>query len=148
MSLEVAVAVPFKQQGTTRLGEGEFVVALSLDRSWFSPDQAKRLIDVAAGRGLLAREDGDIVAQFEPADVVVPEEYEPDQSILREQSAFERILDALVAAGYDKQDVVAEVNDRQRRLGVSVEAAAALYAREQDVDAGDAIEAAKADLGE
>jgi hypothetical protein len=148
MSLEVAVAVPFKQQGTTRLGEGEFVVALSLDRSWFSPDQAKRLIDVAAGRGLLAREDGEIVAQFEPADVVVPEEYEPDQSILREQSAFERILDALVAAGYDKQDVVAEVNDRQRRLGVSVEAAAALYAREQDVDAGDAIEAAKADLGE
>jgi len=148
MSLEVAVAVPFKQQGTTRLGEGEFVVALSLDRSWFSPDQAKRLIDVAAGRGLLAREDGDIVAQFEPADVVVPEEYEPDQSILREQSAFERILDALVAAGYDKQDVVAEVNDRQRRLGISVEAAAALYAREQDVDAGDAIEAAKADLGE
>ncbi|RLM89605.1 DUF2240 family protein [Halobellus sp. Atlit-38R] len=148
MSLEVAVAVPFKQQGTTRLGEGEFVVALSLDRSWFSPDQAKRLIDVAAGRGLLAREDGGIVAQFEPADVVVPEEYEPDQSILREQSAFERILDALVAAGYDKQDVVAEVNDRQRRLGVSVEAAAALYAREQDIDAGDAIEAAKADLGE
>jgi hypothetical protein len=148
MSLEVAVAVPFKQQGTTRLGEGEFVVALSLDRSWFSPDQAKRLIDVAAGRGLLAREDGEIVAQFEPADVVVPEEYEPDQSILREQSAFERILDALVAAGYDKQDVVAEVNDRQRRLGVSVEAAAALYAREQDVDAGDAIEAAKADLSE
>ena len=148
MSLEVAVAVPFKQQGTTRLGEGEFVVALSLDRSWFSPDQAKRLIDVAAGRGLLAREDGEIVAQFEPADVVVPEEYEPDQSILREQSAFERILDALVAAGYDKQDVVAEVNDRQRRLGISVEAAAALYAREQDVDAGGAIDAAKADLGE
>ena len=148
MSLEVAVAVPFKQQGTTRLGEGEFVVALSLDRSWFSPDQAKRLIDVAAGRGLLAREDGEVVAQFEPADVVVPEDYEPDQSILREQSAFERILDALVAAGYDKQDVVAEVNDRQRRLGISVEAAAALYAREQDVDAGDAIGAAKADLGE
>ncbi|WP_256289550.1 DUF2240 family protein [Halobellus inordinatus] len=148
MSLEVAVAVPFKQQGTTRLGEGEFVVALSLDRSWFSPDQAKRLIDVAAGRGLLAREDGEVVAQFEPADVVVPEDYEPDQSILREQSAFERILDALVAAGYDKQDVVAEVNDRQRRLGISVEAAAALYAREQDVDAGDAIETAKADLGE
>ncbi|MDQ2054206.1 DUF2240 family protein [Halobellus sp. H-GB7] len=148
MSLEVAVAVPFKQQGTTRLGEGEFVVALSLDRSWFSPDQAKRLIDVAAGRGLLAREDGEVVAQFEPADVIVPEDYEPDQSILREQSAFERILDALVAAGYDKQDVVAEVNDRQRRLGISVEAAAALYAREQDVDAGDAIETAKADLGE
>ncbi|MFD1598906.1 DUF2240 family protein [Halobellus rarus] len=146
MSLEVAVAVPFKQQGTTRLGEGEFVVALSLDRSWFSPDQAKRLIDIAAGRGLLAREDGDVVAQFDPPAVDVPEEYEPDESILREQSAFERILDALVAAGHDKQDAVAAVNERQRRLGVSVEAAAALYARQQGVDVGDAARSAKSDL--
>ncbi|MGQ4555248.1 DUF2240 family protein [Halobellus sp. GM3] len=148
MSLEVAVAVPFKQQGAARLGEGEFVVALSLDREWFSPDQAKRLIDVAAGRGLLAREGGDVVAQFDPAAVSVPEEYEPDESILREQSAFERILDSLVAAGHDKQDAVAAVNERQRRLAISVEAAAALYARQQGVDVSDAARAAREALGE
>lgn len=148
MSLEVAVAVPFKQQGTTRLGEGEFVVALALDRNWFSPDQAKRLIDVGAGRGLLAREDGDVVAQFDPAAVSVPEEFEPDQSILREQSTFERILDALVADGHDKQAAVAAINETQRRLGVTVEAAAALYARRQGVDVGDAARAAREELRE
>ncbi|MDS0294304.1 DUF2240 family protein [Halogeometricum luteum] len=146
MSLEVAVAVPFKQRGTDRLGEGEFVVALSLDRDWFSPDQAKRLIDVAAGRGLVAREDGQVVASFDPADVAVPEDYEPDQSILREQSAFERMLDALVAAGHDKREAVAAVNDLQRRLGVSVEAAAALYAKRRGVDVGDAARAAREEL--
>jgi hypothetical protein len=138
MSLEVAVAVPFKQRGTTRLGEGEFVVALSLDRSWFSPDQAKRLIDVAAGRGLVERVDGEVVAQFDPPAVAVPEEYAPDESILREQSTFERILDALVAAGHDKRAAVAAINERQRRLDVTVEAAAALYALRQGVDVGDA----------
>lgn len=138
MSLEVAVAVPFKQRGTTRLGEGEFVVALSLDRSWFSPDQAKRLIDVAAGRGLVERVDGEVVARFDPPAVTVPEEYEPDESILREQSTFERILDALVAAGHDKRAAVAAINERQRRLDVTVEAAAALYALRQGVDVGDA----------
>ncbi|MFB6091802.1 MAG: DUF2240 family protein [Haloquadratum sp.] len=148
MSLEVTVAVPFKQDGTERLGEGQFVVALSLDRDWFSPDQAQRLIDVAAGRGLLAREGDDVVAQFDPADVDVPEEYEPDQSLLREQSAFERILDALVAAGHDKQDAVAAVNEKQRRLGVSVEAAAALYARQHDIDVADAARKAKESLRE
>jgi hypothetical protein len=146
MSLEVAVAVPFKQRGTDRLGEGEFVVALSLDRDWFSPDQAKRLIDVAAGRGLVAREDGQVVAAFDPAGVAVPEDYEPDQSILREQSAFERMLDALVAAGHDKREAVAGVNDLQRRLGVSVEAAAALYAKRRGVDVGDAARAAREEL--
>ena len=138
MSLEVAVAVPFKQRGTTRLGEGEFVVALSLDRSWFSLDQAKRLIDVAAGRGLVERVDGEVVAQFDPPAVAVPEEYAPDESILREQSTFERILDALVAAGHDKRAAVAAINERQRRLDVTVEAAAALYALRQGVDVGGA----------
>jgi hypothetical protein len=146
MSLDVAVAVPFKQRGTSRMGEGEFVVALSLDRDWFSPDQAKRLIDVAAGRGLLRREDDAVVAAFDPADVTVPEDYEPDQSVLREQSTFERMLDALVAAGHDKQSAVAEVNDLQRRLGVNVEAAAALYATRRGVDVGDAARDAREEL--
>jgi len=148
MSLEVAVAVPFKQRGATRLGEGEFVVALSLDRNWFSPDQAKRLIDVAAGRGLLEREDGEVVARFDPPAVTVPDEYEPDESVLREQSVFERILDAVVAAGHDKREAVAAINERQRRLGISVEAAAALYAKRRGVDVGDAADAAVDQLGE
>ncbi|SDY02853.1 DUF2240 family protein [Halobellus clavatus] len=148
MSLEVAVAVPFKQQGTTRLGEGEFVVALALDRSWFSPDQAKRLIDVGASRGLLGREDGEVVAQFDPSEVSVPEEFEPDESILREQSTFEQILDALVTAGHDKQEAVAAINEKQRTLGISVEAAAALYARRHDVAVGAVAQAARDQLGE
>ncbi len=130
MSLEVAVAVPFKRRGKQRLGEGEFVVALSLDREWFSPDQAKRLVDVAVGRGLLVEEDGDLVTRFDPADVTVPEEFVPDESLLREQSTFETALDAIVAAGVEKQRAVAAINERQRTLAVTLEAAAVLYAKE------------------
>jgi hypothetical protein len=148
MSLDVTVAVPFRQHGSTRLGEGEFVVALSLDRDWFSPDQAKRLIDLAAGRGLVERDDGDVVATFDPADVQIPEEFEPDASVLREQSAFEQILDACVAAGIEKQDAVAGINERQSRLGVTAEAAAVLFARENGVDVDDAATKAKHGLSE
>lgn len=148
MSLDIAVAVPFRQQGKRRLGEGAFVVALSLDRDWFSPDQAKRLIDVAAGRGLLNREDGDVVAQFDPNEVSVPESFAPDASIIREQSTFETVLDRLVAAGHEKQEVVATVNERQRELGVTLEAAAILYARRNDVDVTDAAEKARVELAD
>ncbi|SEO28420.1 hypothetical protein SAMN04487948_101520 [Halogranum amylolyticum] len=146
MSLDVAVAVPFRQKGKTRLGEGAFVVALSLDRDWFSPDQAKRLIDVAAGRGLVSREDGEVVAEFDPNAVDVPENFTPDASVLREQSTFEMILDALVAAGHEKQTVVATVNERQRDLGVTLETAAVLYARRNGVDVADAAEKARGEL--
>ncbi len=148
MSLDVAVAMPFRQHGKTRLGEGEFVVALSLDRDWFSPDQAKRLIDVGVGRGLLAREDGDVVVQFDPNDVSVPEEFTPDESILREQSTFERVLDSLVAAGHEKRDAVAAVNRRQQELGVTLEAAAVVYARAHGIDVTDVAAKARSELRE
>ena len=43
MSLEVAVAVPFRQARTRRLREGEVAVAQSLDREWLATEPAKRL---------------------------------------------------------------------------------------------------------
>jgi hypothetical protein len=146
VSLEAAVAVPFKQEGRRRLGEGAFVVALSLDRDWFSPDQAKRLIDVAAGRGLIDREDGDLVATFDPGSVTVPEGFVPDESVLREQSTFERLLDAMVDAGVDKQAAVAAANRRQREFGVTVETAALLIARSRGVDVGPVADRVREEL--
>ncbi|SHG55325.1 DUF2240 family protein [Halobaculum gomorrense] len=146
MTLEAAVAAPFRGAGTDRMGEGEFVVALSLDRDWFSPDQAKRLVDIATGRGLLAEEDGDLVTQFDPAEVHVPADFVPDESILREQSTFEQAIDAIVADGMEKRDAVAAANRRQREAGVTLETAAVLVARERGVDVGTVAEAAREEV--
>ncbi|NHN47265.1 DUF2240 family protein [Halostella sp. JP-L12] len=148
MSLRTAVAAPFRQRGTDRIGENEFVVALSLDRDWFSPDQAKRLIDVATGQGLLERDDGDIVATFDADGVDVPEEFVPDESILRERSTFERVLDRVVADGAEKQEAVADINRLQGELGVTVEAAAVVYARRRGLDVDGAAESAREGLGD
>ncbi|WP_115865144.1 DUF2240 family protein [Halorussus litoreus] len=142
MSLRSAVAAPFQQKGKESMPESEYVVALSLDRDWFSPDQAERLVTVATSQGLLAHEDGEVVAEFEPGDVDVPEDFVPDESILQEQSTFEKVLDKVVSAGTDKQTAVAEINDLQSRLGVTIEAAAVVYARRRGIDAS--AEAAEA----
>ncbi|MFT4905756.1 MAG: hypothetical protein ACI8UR_002336 [Natronomonas sp.] len=146
MSLRRTVAAPFRQEGSRELGESAFVVALSLDRDWFSPDQAKRLIDVAASEGLLAREEGQLTVQFDPQSVEVPEEFEPDESILQERSTFERVLGALVEAGHDKQEAVAAVNGRQSELGVTIETAAILYAHERGIDIQELADAALSEL--
>lgn len=140
------MAVPFRTKGADRLGEGEFVVAVSLDRDWFSPDQAKRLVDVAAGHGLLDREDGDLLARFDPDEVDVPEEFTPDESVLREQSTFEKVLARLTDAGVDKQTAVADINRRQRELGVTLEAAAVVYAAGEGLEVGDLAAAARRDI--
>jgi hypothetical protein len=146
MGLQVAVAAPFKQRGTDRIAESEFVVALSLDRDWFSPDQAKRLIDVAVGQDLLRRDDDDLVAEFARSTVEVPADFVPDESLLQEQSTFERVLDAAVAAGTDKQTAVAGINETQADLAVSVEAAAVVYARAAGLDAAAAAARAREEL--
>jgi hypothetical protein len=133
MSLRTAFAVPFRQEGSDRMGESEFVVALSLDRDWFTPDQAKRLLDVAATEGLCTREAGEVVAEFPVDDVEVPEGFVPDESILQQRSTFERVLDEIVDAGVPKQEAVAGINALQSDLGVTVEAAAVVFARREGV---------------
>ncbi len=148
MSLQVAVAAPFKQHGRDTIEESEFVVALSLDRDWLSPDQAKRLLDLAAGEGVIERADGEVTVAFDYDAVTIPEEFTPDESLFRERSAFERVLDDLVAAGMEKQEAVAAVNKLQQRLGVTVEAAAVVYARRHDADVDAAAERARNDLVE
>ncbi len=146
MSLRRTVAAPFRTEGSDRMSKSEFVVALSLDRDWFSPDQAQRLVDVAVSEGLLERDGDALVAAFDPAEVTVPEDFAPDESVLQERSTFERVLDAVVETGVEKQDAVAAVNRLQGDLGVTLEAAAVVYARRQGVDVTDLAERARGEL--
>ncbi len=146
MSLRRAVAAPFRQRGVESMSESEFIVALSLDRDWFSPDQAKRLVDVAATEGLLERTDDAVVVTFDTATVSIEEEFEPDESILQQRSTFERVLDSIVDSGIEKQSAVADVNKLQSELAISVEAAALLYAHKNGVEISDVAERAQAEL--
>lgn len=146
VSLRKAVAAPFQTTGRERMEESEFLVALSIERGWFSADQAKRLVDVAAGEGLLERVDGEVRVAFEPNGVEISDGFEPEEEILRERSTFERLLATLVEAGEAKQDAVAAVNRLQSDLGLTVEAAAVLYAHRQGIDVSDHAERVRAEL--
>ena len=146
MSLRRAVAAPFRQRGVDRMNESEFVVALSLDRNWFSPDQAKRLVDVATGEGLLDRDGDDIVASFDVGTVDVPEDFVPDESVIQERSVFEQVLESVVDTGVEKQEAVADINRLQSKLGITIEAAAVLYARRRGVDVGGLAANARSEL--
>lgn len=148
MSLKVAVGVPFRTTGRSRLEESEFVVALSLDRDWFSPDQAKRLVDVAVVEGLLRRDEGELVAEFAPESITVPDGFSPDESILRERTTFERVLDSLAAVEESKQESVAAINGLQATLGISTNAAAVLYAHRNGIDVEDVAGQVRRELSE
>lgn len=148
MSLRAVVAAPFRGRGRDRLPESEFVVGLSLDRGWYSPDQASRVVDIAVGRGLLARDGDALEPGFDVTSVDIPAGFTPDEALLRSPSPFEQVLDALVDAGHDKQDAVAGINRLQADAGLTIGAAAVLYARRHDVAVPEAAAAARAELAE
>jgi hypothetical protein len=146
MSLRAVVAAPFRGRGRDRLPESEFVVGLSLDRDWYSPDQAARVVDIAVGRGLLTRKDEVLVPGFDVAAVEIPAGFSPEENLLREPSPFEQVLAALEDAGHDKQAAVAGINRLQAEAGLTNGAAAVLYARRQSIEVPDAAAAARAEL--
>ena len=149
MSLRVVVAAPFRREGRDRVTESDFIVDLSMKRRWFTPEQARRVVDVALTEGLLERGDADsLIAAFDPREVAIPEGFAPDESVVQRRSTFERVLDALTDAGMDKQEAVAGVNRLQADLEVTVEAAGVLYARRRGVDVDALAERALTDLGD
>ena len=147
MSLRVVVAAPFRREGRERVTESDFIVDLSMKRGWFTPEQARRVVDVAISEGLVERGDADsLVATFEPREVSIPEGYTPEESVVQRRSTFEHVLDALTDAGHEKQEAVAAVNRLQSDLGLTVEAVGVLYARRQGIDVDALAERALAEL--
>lgn len=134
MGLQTAVAAPFRRRGEDRLSETEFVAAVAMELGWFTPDQTKRLIDIAVTEGLLAKQAGQLEPMFDIDETAVPEDFVPDESILQQRSVFEHILESIEAAGVEKQTAVADINQLQDQLDLTVEAAAILYARKQEID--------------
>lgn len=140
MGLQKVVAAPFKQHGTTRLEESKFVVGVSLDRDWFSPDQAGRITELGIREGLLQREENDLIAQFNPESVVIPSGFEPGDDYLVDRSPFETVVTELLDEGMDKQSSVAQINQLQVDLGISADAAAVVFARQQNIDLTNAVQ--------
>lgn len=143
MSLRATVTVPFRQHGQRTLRRNEFVVALSMDRDWFTPDQIERLVDVAVESGVLTVADDELTLELDPADVTVPDGFTPDEDILQTQSIFEQVLDALVAEGMEKRAAVGRINAVQAELEVTIEAAAVVTARREGLDAAEFAPAAR-----
>ncbi|MCL7417976.1 MAG: DUF2240 family protein, partial [Halalkalicoccus sp.] len=63
----------------------------------------------------------------------------PEEDLLVERSPFERVLEAIVAAGVEKRTAVARINELQRELGVTIEVAAVVFARRRGVDVSENV---------
>jgi hypothetical protein len=137
--LETCLAVLFKRKGKNVLTEREFLFAASLDFRWFSPKEAQALLDVALKRGLIARVEDYVKPTFDYKDVEAPLSFRPSKEVLvgekEELSLFAQLLQMISEkGGLKKRDAVARINKVQERLGIDVEVAALIVAKELQID--------------
>lgn len=149
MSLRRVVGAPFVRRETETVTRAEFIYSLTADLDWFDPDGAEKALERGFEEGLLVSDDDEVHADFDVESVDIPEGWSPDAGSLEKKegserdSVFERAVERLVGAGYEKREAVAEINRRHADMGdVKIEAAALVVAKSEGIHVADLAEEA------
>ena len=141
--LTYTVSMPFKRKGKEQLKDMEFVMALSMDLKWFTPDQARSVLAEAKMSGLL-KSDGELVRpSFDISKIEIPSGFKPETVAIEKKTVFERVIERIITStGIEKRKVVSMINKKQEELSkqVAIEVSAILVAIENGVIADDLID--------
>jgi len=139
--LTYTVSMPFKRRGKEALKDMEFVMALSMDLKWFTPDQAKSVLAEAQKSGLLKR-DGELVRpSFDISKIEIPSGFKP--VAIEKKNVFEKVIERIITStGIEKRKVVSMINKKQEELSkqVVIEVSAILIAIENKAIVDDLID--------
>jgi len=139
--LTYTVSMPFKRRGKEALKDMEFVMALSMDLKWFTPDQAKSVLGEAQKSGLLKR-DGELVRpSFDISKIEIPSGFKP--VAIEKKTIFEKVIERIITStGIEKRKVVSMINKKQEELSkqVVIEVSAILIAIENKAIVDDLID--------
>src|SRR5665811_2350593 len=141
--LTYTVSMPFKRKGIEALKDMEFVMALSMDLKWFSPEQAKSVLSEAQRSGLLKR-DGELVRpSFDISKIEIPSGFKPQTVAIENKTVFEKIIERIITStGIEKRKVVSMINKKQEEHSkqVVIEVSTILVAIENAVLVDDLID--------
>lgn len=140
--LTYTVSMPFLRKGKETLKESEFVLALSIDLNWLTPEQAKNVLNLAEKSGLLKKEGEMIHPVFDISGVNIPSGFKPEPASFDKKTLFDMVTDRIISGtGIEKRKVIALINKKQEELSkmVVIEVSALLVAIDHGVMVDDLI---------
>lgn len=148
--LKEALSYLFQRKGKDALSEKELILSVSMDLGWFSPDDAKQLVDVCLELRLLSRTDDGLKPNFDYKALTIPIDFTPSKSILQLESQ-EPLLLSIVRTidkktGLGRNNIMAEINKKQNLLDVEIEVAAILVAKNYGADISGFLREAEAEI--
>ncbi|MEA2055592.1 MAG: DUF2240 family protein, partial [Candidatus Thermoplasmatota archaeon] len=78
---EMVIAFTFKCSGKDEIGFSEFVLLLSMELHWFSPQEAKGFLNHAIKGGLLVENDELIKPTFDVKKTIIPVGFRPTKKV-------------------------------------------------------------------
>jgi len=150
--LETAIAQIFRRKGKASLAEKDFVFAASLDFGWFNPKEAQKMLEVSLENDLLVMEDGQVKPAFDYKALDIPKGFKPTTELLQTtaqpKGVFLKIVESISRkTDMPTKDIISQINQTQDRMGVEVEVAALIVARNLDVDVSEYMDLVEEEIG-
>lgn len=144
------LAYLFQTKGKDTLSEKELILSASMDLGWFSPDEAKQLVDICLELKLLNKTEDGLKPNFDYRVITLPIDFKPSKKILQLESQ-EPLLLSIIRNIHEKtqlgrENIMAEINKKQNALDVEIEVAAILVAKKYDADISGFLREAEAEI--
>jgi hypothetical protein len=148
--LKEALVYLFQRKGKDILSEKELILSASMDLGWFTPDEAKQLVDICLELKLLSKVDTGLTPNFDYKSYLIPIDFTPGKNILQ-MEAQEPLLFSILRhidskTGLGRSNIMSEINKKQDSLDVEIEVAAILVAKKYEIDISGFLREAESEI--
>jgi hypothetical protein len=136
--LKKSIALLYRKKGKEILSSKEMELMITMDFRWFTPKEAKDFIQLAVNSGLVLKQKNGLKINFDWREIDIPLDFAPTNAIFEavsHQSCFTGIVDAIESnQKIPREDIVAEINQKQETMNVAIEIAAILVGTKYGID--------------
>jgi hypothetical protein len=148
--LKNAISLLYKKKGKDVLTVKELELMITMDYRWFTPKDARSLIELAISSGLVKKQKDGLKIAFDWRNREVPMGFAPSNAIFEtaaHRSCFTAIIDSIEQqVKKPRSDIVAEINNKQESLNLAIEIAGLLVGQSYNIDMSEFYELVEKEL--
>ena len=141
--IEIIISFLFKRSGKEELTASDLYLPLSIDLKWFSPREAKDIVNSALMQKLLIKKGDQIKPNFDYKKIEIPVGFYPSKQTFEEkndkvneerQDVVELIIGQIIEkTEQDEQNVFEEIKELSNERNISLDVASLLVSRKYDI---------------
>ena len=141
--VEIILAFLFKRSGKEDLSQSEAYLTLSMNLKWYTPQQARKIVEFALNQKLLTKKGEILTPNFDYKKVVIPIGFQPSKQIIAERKENTQkkgnLIDKMIIkiaknTNMNKEEISKKIGMIEKEKKINTELAALLIGREYDVD--------------